>query len=45
MIDLYCCVSLTGDIIKEYYLPFLVPVGVVGNSLSFLVRIRKILTN
>ena len=38
-LDLTLNLSFTGDVIKQFYLPILVPIGVVGNFLSFLVRI------
>ena len=28
-----------GDTIKQFFFPLFVPIGIVGNSLSFLVRI------
>ena len=37
MIIAYTIVSLSGDFLNKYYFPVLVPIGVCGNILSFLV--------
>ena len=33
-----CCILISGDVINKVYFPILVPVGIIGNLLSFLVR-------
>ena len=40
------CIIVSGEGINQVYFPILVPIGVVGNVLSFLVRqSRKMFTN
>ena len=40
------CIIVSGEGINQVYFPILVPIGVVGNVLSFLVRkSKKMFTN